>query len=100
MLQELLWMYGAKRQYEMQKENGLAIFISAAIIIFMIWQWDNIFYPLFNSLGLVAIFKNAGLVNENMVIITVINVVAMILLLSFIVAFLTALPMFFIVFLL
>ncbi|MCM3390519.1 hypothetical protein M3649_20760 [Ureibacillus chungkukjangi] len=97
MLSELLWVYGAKRQYDMQKENGLAGIFGILSVIFIIWQWDTIFYPLFKAIGLVDIFSNAGLFNENMSILTVINVLATIVLILFLAAVITAIPMFLII---
>jgi len=96
MLRELLWWIHAKQQYDMQKENGFAGLIAILSVIFIVWQWDNIFYPIFNALGLVNIFHNAGLINENLTILSVINILATLWLLMVIIALITAFPMFFI----
>lgn len=75
MLSELLWLYGAKRQYDMQRENGLAGLLTVLGVIFMVWQWDSIFYPLFDTLGLASAFENSGMVTGTPIH-TTINVLA------------------------
>ncbi|MEV6689632.1 MULTISPECIES: hypothetical protein [Bacillati] len=64
MLSDLLWLYGAKRQYDIQKEAGLAGLIGVVATLFIIMQWDNLFFPFFNTIGLVELVNEAGLVDK------------------------------------
>lgn len=64
MLSDLLWLYGAKRQYDIQKEAGLAGLIGVVATLFIIMQWDNLFFPFFNAIGLVELVNEAGLVDR------------------------------------
>ncbi|MFJ7890509.1 hypothetical protein ACIQYL_20830 [Lysinibacillus xylanilyticus] len=64
MLQDLLWLYGAKRQYDIQKEAGLAGLIGVIATLFIILQWDNLFFPFLNAIGLVELVQDADLVDK------------------------------------
>ncbi|MDD1505078.1 hypothetical protein PVA17_20255 [Lysinibacillus sp. CNPSo 3705] len=77
MLNDLLWLYGTKRQYDMQKENGLAGIIGILVTFLIVWQWNDWFYPIFESVGLVSIAKKIGL-NTGTPIHTTINVLGLI----------------------
>ena len=81
MLTQLLWFVHAKQQHDMQRAQGLAGLISLLLVIFMVWQWDEIFLPVLNFLGLVDLANRVGLVHESPVI-TIINVLLIIFLLS------------------
>lgn len=77
MLTDILWMIEARMQYERQKAQGLVGLIALISVIFMVWKWNDWFYPLFNKLGLVDLAHKMGLVHE-LPVVTVINVVWMI----------------------
>ena len=95
MLNDLLWIYGTKRQYDMQKENGLAGLIGILVVFLIVWQWNNWFYPIFESVGLVSIANNVGLITGS-AIHTTINVLGLIIGLIVIFFVLVAIPTFFI----
>ncbi|MDX1806600.1 MAG: hypothetical protein R3267_06215 [Paenisporosarcina sp.] len=85
MLTDLLWFLGAKQQHDMQKEQGAAGLFGLLLVIFMVWKWESIFYPLFNNLGLVGMAERIGLVHE-LPVMTVINVIALIFVVSVFIA--------------
>lgn len=81
MLTDLLWFLGAKQQYDKQKQQGLAGLMGILFVIFMVWKWDELFYPILDKLGLVAMAGRVGLIHD-LPVMTVINVIAMIFLLA------------------
>lgn len=92
MLQDLLWLYGAKRQYEIQKEAGLAGLIALVSTFFIIWQWDNLFYPFFEAIGLIHLVSESGLIGGT-IRETIINISATFLFFIFAIGLAIALPM-------
>jgi len=82
MFTDYLWLLGAKQQYDRQKELGLAGLSGLLLVIFVVWQWDSVFYPLANKLGFVALADRLGLISSEEGIMTVINVTAFIFFLS------------------
>ncbi|MGE7843573.1 hypothetical protein ACQKNX_22690 [Lysinibacillus sp. NPDC093712] len=95
MLNELLWLYGTKRQYDMQKENGLAGLVGILVTFMLIWKWNEWIYPLLNSIGIVSITRNIGLITGSPIL-TTINVLGLIMGLLVIFSVLLAIPTFFI----
>ncbi|EAR66124.1 hypothetical protein B14911_10332 [Bacillus sp. NRRL B-14911] len=80
MFTELLWLYEAKLQYNRQKMQGLTGLVALLTVIFLVWKWNDWFYPLFKSIGLVGLAERTGLVSD-LSVVTVINVLAIIFLL-------------------
>lgn len=74
MLNDLLWMYGFKRNYDTGKETGLAGLFGLAVTALLLYKWEDIFYPFLKSVGIIDIFVKAGLVDESNMVQTVINV--------------------------
>ena len=93
MLNELLWLYATKRQYEMQKENGLAGLIGILVTILIIWQWNNWFYPILESVGIVSLADRIGMITGSPIL-TTINVLGLIMVLIFIFLAMVAIPTF------
>jgi len=81
MLRDLLWLWEAKMQYERQKAQGLAGLIALLTVILVMWKWNDWFYPLAKNFGIIDFLKRTGLWHENEVM-TIINVLAVIFLLS------------------
>lgn len=98
MLQDLLWLYGAKRQYEIQKEAGLAGLIALVSTFFILWQWDNLFYPFLNAIGLIHLINSSGLIGGT-IRETIINISATFLFFVFALGMAIALPMLLLMFL-
>lgn len=80
MLTELLWFWDAKRQYDLQKAQGMAGLMGILYVIFLVWKWEEWFYPLFNKVGLIGLAERTGLVHD-LSVMTVINVITVIFLL-------------------
>lgn len=80
MLTELLWYLESKMQYRRQRQQGLAGLVGILLVIFFVWKWEDWFYPIFDKLGLVALAERTGLVHD-LSVVTVINVIAIIVLL-------------------
>lgn len=76
MYTDFLWLLGAKQQYDRQKELGLAGLSGLLLVIFMVWKWDSIFYPLASKFGFVSLAERFGLINDDLAIMTLINVSA------------------------
>jgi len=81
MFADFLWLLGAKQQHDRQRELGLAGLFGLLLVIFMVWKWDSIFYPLFDKLGFVGFAERVGLISE-LPVMTVINILAVIFFLS------------------
>jgi hypothetical protein len=81
MLRDLLWLWEARMQYERQKAQGLAGLVALLTVILVIWKWNDWFYPLAKKFGIIDFLKRTGLWHENEVM-TIINVIAVIFLLS------------------
>lgn len=92
MLQDLLWLYGVKRQYEIQKEAGLAGLIALVSTFIILWQWDNLFYPFLEAIGLVHLINVSGLMGGT-IRETIINVSVTFLFFVFALGLAIALPM-------
>lgn len=85
MLNELLWLWDAKLQYERQKAQGLAGLTAILSVILLVWKWDEWFYPLFENIGFVGLVERTGLVHD-LSVVTIINVIAVIFFISLFIA--------------
>lgn len=92
MLTDLLWAYGAKQHYNRIKNTGTAGAMGLLFVLFMIWQWDSIFYPLFNFFGFTTLAETVGAVNPDSAAITAFNSFYLFLILGYTLAFVVALP--------
>lgn len=81
MLNDLLWLWDAKLQYERTKAQGLAGLVGILSVIFIVWKWEEWFYPLFEKFGLVRFAERADLVHEDPIF-TVIHIVFIIFIIS------------------
>lgn len=88
MLTQLLWFVHAKQQHDMQRAQGLAGLVGLLLVIFMVWQWDELFQPLLNAVGLVDFADRVGMVSE-LPIITVLNVIGVLFVLSLFIGLMT-----------
>ncbi|MEK5071679.1 hypothetical protein [Sporosarcina sp. FSL K6-1508] len=86
MYTDFLWLLGAKQQYDRQKELGLAGLSGLLLVIFMVWKWDSIFYPLASKFGFVSLAERFGLINDDLAIMTLINVSAVLFFLALFIA--------------
>ncbi|MDQ0273488.1 hypothetical protein [Cytobacillus purgationiresistens] len=77
MLTDLLWLAEAKMQYRRQKSLGLAGFVGIISVIFLVWEWNDWFYPIFDKIGFVSFAERVGLVSD-LSVVTVLNVVLVI----------------------
>ncbi len=93
MLTELMWLYASKRQYEMQRENGLAGLIGILVTFLIVWQWNNWFYPILDMLGFVSLADRIGMITGSPIL-TTINVLGLIMVLIFIFLAMVAIPTF------
>lgn len=82
MLQDLLWLASAKQQYNMQRSAGMAGLMGFLSLFFIVWKWDEWFYPVFQKLGLVDMAHRIGLVSE-LTAITALSVLLLIAMVSF-----------------
>lgn len=92
MLNDLLWIYGFKRNYDTGKETGLAGLIGLAVTALLLWKWEDVFYPLLQTLGVINFLTQAGLIDEGNMVQTVINVIGMGVACSFIIGLAMAIP--------
>lgn len=65
MLNELLWFFNAKYQYEQQKRLGLAGFMGLLLAVLIIWKWNDWILPLATNLGLVALAERYGMISSD-----------------------------------
>lgn len=88
MLQDLLWLASAKQQYNIQRSAGMAGLMGFLSLFFIVWKWDEWFYPVFQKLGLVDMAHRIGLVSE-LTALTALSVLLLIALVSFFLALIT-----------
>ena len=75
MINELLWLAGAKQQHDIQKASGLAGIVGILAVIFVAVKWQDWFYPLFKKIGVVDLAHHLGLVRDGFPAMTVIYIV-------------------------
>lgn len=93
MLTDLLWAYGAKRQYDIIKSTGAAGALALLLVLLIVWQWDNFFFPLIDFLGFTAFAESMGAVSESGGV-TFVNLYYLTLMIAYIFTFAMALPSF------
>lgn len=75
MINELLWMAGAKQQHDIQKSAGLAGIFGIATVLLIAIKWQDWFYPLFKKIGIVDFAHRIGLVRGDFHAMTTINII-------------------------
>lgn len=75
MINELLWLAGAKQQHDIQKASGLAGIVGILTVLFIAFKWQDWFYPLFKYIGAVDLAHRLGLVKDDYPAMTVIYIV-------------------------
>lgn len=93
MISDLLWVYGAKQQHDIIKSTGRAGAISLILALFIIWQWDSIFFPILDFFGFTTFAENVGAVSDESAS-NFLNVYYLIIMLAYIFAFIIAIPTF------
>ena len=93
MLQDLLWLASAKQQYNMQRSAGMAGLMGFLSLFFIVWKWDEWFYPVFQKLGFVDMAHRVGIVSE-LTALTTLSVLLLIAMVSFFFALIAFLLLF------
>lgn len=97
MIEEIFWYMGMKHQYKLQKEQGAAGLFALIATAFVIWQWDNIFFPILKKTGLVEVAEIGGLIDHSGSALTglqtFVNIAAFILFILLCIGILSAIPM-------
>lgn len=75
MINELLWLAGAKQQHDIQKASGLAGIVGILTVLFIAFKWQDWFYPLFKFIGAVDLAHKLGLVHDGYPAMTVIYII-------------------------
>lgn len=75
MINELLWLAGAKQQHDIQKASGLAGIAGILTVLFIAYKWQDWFYPLLKFVGAVDLAHKLGLVHDGYPAMTVIYIV-------------------------
>jgi len=84
MFNNFLWFLNAKYQHDQQRGTGLSGFVGIVLVIFVLWKWNTIFYPLLEKIGVIKFAKRIGLTHENpLLTIVMVFVFIMILLILF-----------------
>ncbi|QPC47551.1 hypothetical protein [Mangrovibacillus cuniculi] len=78
MVNQILHYLHAKQMYDMQKNQGMAGLVGILSVLLIVWKWNDWFYPVLDSLGLVAFAERTGMLHPDMPVMSVINVVAVI----------------------
>ncbi|MGE7983626.1 hypothetical protein [Solibacillus sp. NPDC093137] len=96
MFTEMLWWYGVKHQYDLQREAGAAGFFALLSVIGIALGWDSIFYPLLETFKIIDMLEIGGLIvpeRGGIHIQSAINILAFFVFICLCIGILTALPM-------